>query len=181
MAKHFKQPFLSITRVDVNNYKNVRLKQVSGSTVREEVQSINKLFRWVEREIVFGDISVDSPARNIALPPASKPMTRIVERHELERLMSDLNPLMAEIVELAYETAMRRAEITRLLPRHVDIIQRVLSVEDGKTGDRLVPLTRRSVELLEQAIQRCYTTKSCILSLHTASQRQSGGPVHVLA
>lgn len=50
MAKYFPQPFLEITRVDVNAYKNMRLKEVAGSTVREEVQSINKLFRWVERD-----------------------------------------------------------------------------------------------------------------------------------
>ena len=154
------QPFLSITRSDVNAYKNKRLSQVSGATVREEIQSINKLFRWVEREMIFGEDPIHSPAGNIALPPASKPRTRIVERHELEKLMADLNPLMAEIVELAYETAMRRAEITRLIPRNLSLDERTLIVEDGKTGDRVVPLTSRAVELLRGALERCWTQNS---------------------
>ncbi len=160
ISKHFPQLFLSITRVDINNYKKLRLTQVSGPTVREEIQSINKLFRWAEREMLFGDRVIVSPANNIALPAASKPRTRIIERHELETLMSDLNPKMAEIVELAYETAMRRAEITKLLPRHLNLDERTLTVEDGKTGDRLVPLTKRAVELLERALERCLTGDS---------------------
>ncbi|WP_108813409.1 tyrosine-type recombinase/integrase [Loktanella sp. Alg231-35] len=160
VAKHFEQPFLSITRVHVNEFKNKRMSQVSGPTVREEIQSINKLFRWTEREMIFGDITIGSPARNIALPPASKPITRVVEKEELHLLMADLNPLMREIVELAYETAMRRAEITKLLPRNIDIPGRTLLVEDGKTGDRFVPLTKRAVELLRGAVQRAATFDS---------------------
>lgn len=160
MARCFPQPFLSITRVEVNAYKNTRLQEVSGSTVREEIQSINKLFLWAEREMIFGDREIGSPARNIALPPASKPLERVVERQELQALMSDLNPLMAEIVELAYETAMRRAEITKLLPRNLNLDKRTVQVERGKTGDRLVPLTKQAVEILRTALQRCPTQES---------------------
>ncbi|MFC0159518.1 integrase [Mameliella alba] len=160
MAKQFPQPFLRITRSDVNAYKNLRLKQVSGSTVREEIQTINKLFRWAEREMIFGEDPLPSPANNIALPPASKPRTRVVERHELDRLLAELNPLMAEIIELAYETAMRRAEITKLLPRHLKLEERYLEIEDGKTGDRVVPLTTRAVELLQRALGRCVRSTS---------------------
>lgn len=160
MAKHFPQPFLSIKRSDVIAYKAKRLAQVSGSTVREEIQTINKLFRWAEREMIFGEDAIVSPAGNIALPPPSKPRTRVVERDELDRLMAELNPLMAEIVELAYETAMRRAEITKLIPRHLKLEERLLEVEDGKTGDRVVPLTTRAVELLRAALERCYTSDS---------------------
>lgn len=160
IAKHFPQPFRSITRVEVNEFKNLRLTQVSGPTVREEIQSINKLFRWAEREMLFGDIVLDSPARNIALPAASKPKTRVVTREELKRLMSETTPLMSEIVEVAYETAMRRAEITRLTPRHLDLDGRTLNVLDGKTGDRVVPLTKRAVELLRGGLQRCRTPES---------------------
>jgi integrase len=187
IAKHFPQPFLEITRTDVNNFKNHRLEEVSGPTVREEVQTINKLFRWSEREMLFGDVSISSPASNISLPAANKPRTRVVERHELEILMADLNPVMAEIVEIAFETAMRRAEITKLLPRHLKLEQRILLVEDGKTGDRLVPLTNRAVELLRGAERRCRSPESRLYpvaphSISTAIRRareRTGLPDHV--
>lgn len=165
MAGRLPGPFLKISRPMVNAYKLKRSCEVSGSTVREEVQTINKLFRWVEREMIFGDQQIVSPASNIALPPPSKPCTRVVERAELDRLMAELNPLMAEIIELAYETAMRRAEITKLLPRHLNLEERTLNVEDGKTGNRVVPLTRRAVELLRGALERSLTHRSRLYSV----------------
>ncbi|WP_198014566.1 tyrosine-type recombinase/integrase [Salipiger mucosus] len=187
IAQHFPQSFLQIKRTDVNAYKVKRLQEASGPTVREEIQTINKLFRWAEREMIFGEAPVHSPASNIALPSASKPRSRVVERSELDTLLMALNPLMAEIVELAYETAMRRAEITKLIPRHLSLGQRVLVVEDGKTGDRIVPLTSRAIDLLRSACERCRTPETRLYpvaphSISTAIRRareRTGLPDHV--
>ncbi|MEL6660887.1 MAG: site-specific integrase [Bacteroidota bacterium] len=60
---------------------------------------------------------------------------------------------MAVVVELAYETAMRRSELLRLRPRDLNLPERFLRVVDGKEGSRDVPLTRRAVELLEGALE----------------------------
>ncbi|MEQ1933349.1 MAG: site-specific integrase [Fimbriimonadaceae bacterium] len=155
VAKAFPQPFASITRSDVNAFKLARMTQVSGPTVREDIQLINKLFRWAEREMVFGERDLPSPAKNIALPPPCKPRSRIVEKNELDLLMSVLTPLMGRVIEVAFETAMRRSEITRLTPRVLHLGDRTLSVIDGKTGDRIVPLNSRAVELLKEAQEGC--------------------------
>jgi integrase len=155
MKKSFPQPFLSITRTDIHDYKIKRLSQVSGSTVREEIQSIHKLFNWAEREMIFGDITISSPARNIALPPPSKPNERVVSQAEFAKLLSELNPRMQEIVEIAWETAMRRSEIINLKVRHLDLNAKTLTVENGKTGDRIVPLTSKAIEILRYAAARC--------------------------
>lgn len=155
VAGHFPQPFLSVTRSDVNAYRLMRLAQVSGPTVREDLQIINKLYRWAEREMIFGDLDIRSPAKNIALPPPGKPRSRVIERSELETLMGALSPTMARIVEVAYETAMRRSEILKLTPRVLHLEDRCLSVIDGKTGDRVVPLTSRAIELLKEASKVC--------------------------
>lgn len=160
MKKSFPQSFLSITRTDIHNYKIKRLSQVSGSTVREEIQSIHKLFNWAEREMIFGDIAIASPARNIALPPPSKPNERIVSQAEFEKLLTELNPQMQEIVEIAWETAMRRSEIINLKVRHLDLNSRTLTVENGKTGDRIVPLTSKAIEILRNAAARCCTPET---------------------
>jgi integrase len=155
VAKHFPQPFISITRAQVNEFRLKRLSEVSGPTVREDLQIINKLFRWAEREMIFGERDLPSPAKNIALPPPCKPRSRVVEEAELQRLLSALPDMMKVVVELAYETAMRRSEIVRLTPRVLHLNDRCLSVIDGKTGDRIVPLTSRAVVLLTSAKERC--------------------------
>ena len=56
VAQSFPQPFTSITRSDVNAFRLSRMTQVSGPTVREDLQMINKLFRWAEREMRMADI-----------------------------------------------------------------------------------------------------------------------------
>lgn len=157
VAKSFPQPFISITRSDVNAFRLARMTQVSGPTVREDLQVINKLFRWAEREMVFGEAVLPSPAKNIALPPPCKPRSRVIEKAELELLMTALPDSMKVLIEVAYETAMRRSEIVKLTPRVLHLQERSLSVIDGKTGDRIVPLTTRAVELLTVAQERCKT------------------------
>lgn len=157
VAQSFPQPFTSITRSDVNAFRLARMAQVSGPTVREDLQIINKLFRWAEREMVFGERELASPAKNIALPPPCKPRSRVVEQAELQLLISALPDSMKVLVEVAFETAMRRSEIIKLTPRVLHLDDRSLSVIDGKTGDRIVPLTTRAVELLTAAQERCKT------------------------
>lgn len=155
VAKFFPQPFIGITRTDVNSFRLARLTQVSGPTVREEIQLINKLYRWAEREMIFGEQQIVSPAKNIALPPACKPRSRLVSKSELDLLISALPECMKVVVEVAYETAMRRSEIIKLTPRVLHLEDRCLAVIDGKTGDRIVPLTIRAVELLRGAQNAC--------------------------
>lgn len=48
--------------------------------------------------------------------------------------------MVGTIVEIGYETAMRRSEIVKLQVKHLHLEQRLLSVVNGKEGDRSVPL-----------------------------------------
>lgn len=61
---------------------------------------------------------------------------------------------MAQVVELAFETAMRRSEILKLTEEDLHLEERFLRVVEGKEGSRDVPLTRRAVRLLEYAVAR---------------------------
>jgi integrase len=58
---------------------------------------------------------------------------------------------MRLIVEVAYETAMRRSEILKLTPSSMHLQDRIADVVDGKNGTRSVPLTHRAVDLLQHA------------------------------
>ncbi len=146
-----------ITQEHINEYRLLRLSTVANATCRKELMIIGRIFRWAKKEMI---IDLSCPVDGIAMPPASKPRNRIIERGELELLLTELPPLMAEIAELAYETAMRRGEIVGLKAKHLHLDQRLLSVVDGKTGDRSVPLTRRAVGLLTESLKRCPTPES---------------------
>jgi integrase len=141
--------------MDINEYRLMRLDMVAPTTVREELQIIHRIYRWANRELILDKELYPSPCNEVPMPKASKPRSRVVDKDELQRLIGALSAVMASIVELAFETAMRRGEIVGLRVRHIDLNERILSVIDGKTGDRSVPLTTRAVELLESALQRC--------------------------
>lgn len=157
ISAHIPEDMREITKFNVNRYRMMRLEQVSSVTCRDELQLIHRIYRWAHRELLLDRRNHPSPIPEITMPPASKPRNRVVEREELELLLSALSPMMRAIVELAYETAMRRGEIVKLKPKHLHLEDRILSVVDGKTGDRSVPLTRRAVELLTEAKGSCRT------------------------
>lgn len=141
----------TITPRMVNEFKLHRLTQVSEETCRCQLAFLSRFYRYAIRELL---IEVTNPVVGIAMPRASKPSDKVVSRAELDMLLAELNPTMALIVEIAYETAMRRAEIVKLTGSCLHLEDRIVDVIDGKTGSRPVPLTRRAVELLERAVSQ---------------------------
>jgi integrase len=143
-----------ITLQDVNAFKQARLSEVSRTTCRDEIMMIRRVFRWyiIEHHAKTGEMLIN-PCELLTMPKANKPRDRVVTRKELELLLGAMTPQMAVIVELAYETAMRRGELLKLTPRDLHLEDRFLRVVDGKEGSRDVPLTRRAVELLEGALE----------------------------
>lgn len=146
MSLHFPQPFNNITKWDVNDYKHMRLDEVSSTTCRDELLALSRIFRWVRRELL---IEIHNPCQDIAFPKASKPRKKVVTKQEMALLLKDIeehsrSPHLPAAIELAYETAMRRSEILKLTTTCLQLDERLLMVIDGKTGDRLVPLTRRA-------------------------------------
>ncbi len=168
MASHFPQRFDHITKWDVNSYKNKRLVTVSGSTCRDELLILSRLFKWVKRELL---IDLPNPCEEVALPRASKPRNKVITPEELDAMLELISPNIRPVIELAFETAMRRSELLRLTPKCLHLSDRLLDVIDGKTGDRSVPLTKRAVEILTKAIigvtnpeQRLFPFAPCSVS-----------------
>lgn len=145
-------PINQITPKMVNDFKLKRLTEVQSETCRGQLAFLSRFYRYAKRELL---LEVANPVAGIVMPAASKPNEKVVSRVELDTLLAALKPTMAIIVELAYETAMRRSEITKLTVSCLHLEERIADVIDGKTGTRNVPLTRRAVELLALALSRC--------------------------
>ncbi len=156
IAKHprMAKPMDRITSQDVNSYKKQRALVVCSTTLRDDLLKVRRVFRWYVSELFaeFG-LVLDNPCDAITLPKARRPRDKVVSRSELKLLLGAMSPEMAQIVELAFETAMRRSEILRLVPNDLCLGNRFLRVVDGKEGSRDVPLTKRAVELLSDAVR----------------------------
>ncbi len=152
--RSLQKPMHLITLQDVNSFKLARLEGASSTTCRDELMMIRRVFKWYNQEYhARTGLRLANPCDLLTIPRPGKPRDRVISRGELGNLLQAMSPQMAVIVELAFETAMRRGEILKLTPSDLHLRDRFLRVVDGKEGSRDVPLTTRAVGLLEAALR----------------------------
>ena len=132
-------------------YRDERLSQVQGVTVRRELAIMRHALEVARKE---WDLCLPSnPAGDIKLPMLPKARQRRLGEGELERLLAACGPrrrLLATIVQLAAETALRRGELLNVRWRDVDLPGRTLHVPQTKNGHpRTIPLTPCAIALLK--------------------------------
>ncbi|MCU3853440.1 site-specific integrase [Enterobacter roggenkampii] len=150
LERFFENPITSITREQVTEYRNMRLESVSGGTVRLEIQLLSRVLRWAcdERGIECEDVTA-----KVKLPDPGKAREKIIEPIELRRIIDNASDKAKPIIELAYETAMRRNELLAITPYMVDFKNRIVRLMDNQTRNghaRKVPLFLRAVEILKE-------------------------------
>jgi integrase len=125
-------------------YRDARLKDVSGETVRQDLVLIRQVIEVARRE--WGCSLPVNPVDGIRKPKPATARTRRLTPEDQERLGQALattrNPLIAYAIAFAVATAMRRGEILRIEWDHVDWASSVLVIPTTKNGHpRTIPLT----------------------------------------
>ncbi|MGJ5621264.1 tyrosine-type recombinase/integrase [Sulfitobacter sp. MF3-043] len=116
---------------------------------------LRSMYRWYCNEwFASSGETISNPCDRLDLPKARKTRETVISRNQLAALLGEMTPLLRQIVELAYETAMRRSEILKLRACDLHLDERFLRVVEGKEGSRDVPLTKRAVRLLQYAVNR---------------------------
>ena len=156
----------SLTPQVVSKYRDqLTAAGLAPDTVRLRLALLSNLFTIANREWGLG------LARNPCLDvtkPRSIARDRRLEPAELQRLFSEVrahsNPMLAWIVELLYETAMRKSELLTLELRDVDVTRRIVRLSDTKSGTpRTVPLTPRAALIFAEAIANPLRPAGCTL------------------
>lgn len=144
-------------------YRDRRLKQVSGSTVNRELNIVSHVITIARKE--WG-IHVENPVSLIRRPKDNRARERRLQGDEEARLLAALdeeprnekgqlasgtrNPWIKPIVQLAIETAMRRSEILSLKWSDIDLENHAAYLQDTKNGtSREVALSSRARKLLK--------------------------------
>lgn len=140
-------------------WRDARLRDVSGATVRREMTLLNHALNISVREWNW---LTENPMAHIKRPADSKARDRRISADEIERIClaagyerdqtpGTLTARVAAAFLFAIETAMRVSEIIRLEWKHIDIDQRTAHLPTSKNGSsRDVALSREAVRLLEQ-------------------------------
>jgi len=147
----------AITAMDIEDWKQRRLRSVKESSVGREWNLLRSVFRTAIREWKW---IRDNPMSDIARPRPGVPRKRRVRPGELEALYraaqyqdgtypSNHGQRVVLAFELAIETGMRAGEIRSLDSSRIDLSAGVATLLTTKNGDpREVPLSARARELV---------------------------------
>ncbi|WP_314142229.1 site-specific integrase [Buttiauxella noackiae] len=155
------QDISTITEDDVRRYTIDRIStkaknrntNVTGSTVRKELELLKRLLNWAHERKGF-TISVN--IKGNLIPDAGKPRDKVISPTEYESMLEwcRLRCCWLEpMIILGWETAMRRGEIHSLVPRWINYKERCIKLPEEvcKNGEaREVPLSNNAIELLKR-------------------------------
>jgi integrase len=136
---------------DFAEYRDERLKNIKPSTLKREFSSLHNLFAVAKDE--WGLPLRENPLDKVRVNSTSANRERRLKDEELHKLLvaasSCRNRLIAPIILLAIETAMRRGEIINLRWEHVQKHTSSMLIPHTKNGHpRSIPLTDSVIEIL---------------------------------
>lgn len=145
-------PLSRLTSAVIAQYRDDRLSEVSGPSVRRELSLLRHCLEVARRE--WGYPLTPNPVAQIKLPSPSRPRTRRLEGEEEARLLQAAqcgrSPYLGPLITLAIETGMRRGELLSLQWDNIDWTRRLAHLPLTKNGhSRDVPLSTQAVAVLK--------------------------------
>lgn len=124
----------AITEADIADWRNARLRAVSGSTVRREMGLMGSIFDVARREWRW---CASNPVSDVSKPPPAKSRRRGVSQSEIDRVCAELGGALgkqvAAMFRLGIETGMRKGEMLALEWDWVE--ETVARLPRSKNGD----------------------------------------------
>lgn len=141
----------SITSEMISDHRNARLKTVSASTIRKEINLLSKLFDLAGKE--WGIPIAANPCLMVSRPAEPKGRDRRLEDGEEAALLlacRESSTELAAIVQVALETGARLGELLDLRWKNVNFAKCTARLLDTKNGeDRMIPLSSTALAVLK--------------------------------
>ena len=137
---------------DVRQYRDLRLKTISPTTLKRELAVLSSAINHASKE--WGIFVSTNPVTAISVPRTANARSRRLEADEQNRLLSASNGELRRIIIIALETGMRRGEILQIRRSHIDFTLQTLLIPLTKTDTpRTIPLSSRAVVSLREQIR----------------------------
>lgn len=136
---------------DLEHYANSR--SVKPATIRSELEFLSRCIKHCR---AIGKVpSTYNPFQDYRLPPSSESNERVLTKDEYSRIVNDISPELAPLVQLAWNTAMRRSELLSIKRRNIRWDERLLLLSNTKNGKpREVPLNKAALKVLKRRCQQ---------------------------
>lgn len=146
-------PLTELRRQHAHQFIVKRSREVSAATVNRSLQVLKNMFTFA----VEGEYVESHPLRCFHKLPEEQKALRVMTLEEERRLVesvSDVDHTVGAYVAVLGETGLRKSEGLNLKWSHVNFQQRILSVEDTKSGKpRYVGLSEYGVEWLSSLVR----------------------------
>ena len=143
----------SLTPAVLAQFRDERMKTVTGHTVRKDLLLIRRILSQAQREWEIY-LPMGNPVDSITIPKQPKGRDRRLTTGEEEKLLQQATEYGGEIhniIIVALETGMRRGEINRLRWKHIQLKSKTAQLFDTKNEeDRTVPLSNTVGEMLKK-------------------------------
>lgn len=163
---------VNITPQMVADWRDARLEEVSAPTVNRELNILSHVFTMADKEWGIA-ANWGNPVSRIRRPKESNESRHGRDRrltgNEESRLLAAAQEIeedgwraadrygstppipLADIIELAIETAMRRSEILGLRSSAINLANKTLTLTETKGDERrVVPLSRAAIQIIER-------------------------------
>ena len=135
---------------EINHYMmrswlvNLMQNGLIAKSVNRKFSSLRTYFFFLRREGVV----ITNPTKKVIPPKIGKRLPSIIQKHEIERLLDDL--IFPEnfsgyrdkiILNILYNTGMRRAELINMEDTDLDIFSKTLRVIGKGNKERIIPMT----------------------------------------
>ena len=192
--KVFQKAAVDFTAPDLAEWRDLRLKEVSPSSVRREINTISAVFTRAIREWRL-DLPAN-PCSLISKPPKPRPRTQRVPDSARKAIVQWLGWDEASTPQTQYqwaaatfcfalETAMRRGEIVSLQWKNIFKAERYAHLDRTKNGDeRNVPLTAAALALLDvigrgRPNEQVFKICAANVTWHLSEARTATGNRHI--
>ncbi len=126
--------------------------EMSERTLQRKISAVKSLFKYLLR---LGVVS-QNPTREVSVPKAPKRLPVFLEEQQTEQMSSTAYPDGFEggterlIIELLYQTGMRRAELVGLKESDVEFSRQQIRVLGKRNKERLIPVGKELLIDLRQ-------------------------------
>ena len=141
----------NLTATSISEYRDHRLKTVSGSTVRKELTLLGNVLKVARNE--WRVSTNGDPVGTVRKPSSARGRERRVSSDEMTSLDKAFhktrNPMVKQVFLFALASGMRRGEVLSLVWSNVDMKQRTAHLPLTKNGEsRTVPLSSMAISVL---------------------------------
>lgn len=128
---------------------------ISSKTINRKISALKSFFKFNLKQ---GLIS-QSPMDTIISPKASKRLPQFVDKEDINTLFThvefaeDWNGRTEKLIlQILYNTGIRKSELISLQQRHIDVVNNAIKVLGKGSKERIIPVSKEFTDILQKYI-----------------------------